>query len=267
MPYRDTVLRLGTALCLQPDDRAELLAASRRVRIVVGHGASSERRLPTPLTSFVGRSAEIEEVGRLLQTTRLVTLTGAGGIGKTRLALEVVLQLGAAHHEEVAFAEFAALADPALVPQVVASALNIQEQPGRPIVRTLVDALGSRRVLLVLDNCEHLLLALAELVELLLHSCAGLRILTTSRQRLHVAGEVDWRVPSLDVPAPSHSTSLEVLAGSAGVQLFCDRAKAALPSFALVERTASAVARVCQRLDGIPLALELTVRTSRPSPR
>jgi transcriptional regulator with XRE-family HTH domain len=186
LPYRDTVQRLALALGLKQDERAALVDASRRVRAAPAwEHREAKRWLPVPLTSFVGRHDEIAEARHLLETTRLLTLTGAGGIGKTRLALEVAQELAEAYTDGVTLAEFAPLADPALVLQVVASALDIQEQPGRPLRQTLADALRSRQLLLVLDNCEHLVHACADLAEMLLQACPGVRILATSREPLH----------------------------------------------------------------------------------
>jgi predicted ATPase/transcriptional regulator with XRE-family HTH domain len=217
----------------------------------------AKRYLPVPLNTFVGRNEEVAEVRRLLVTTRLLTLTGAGGIGKTRLALEVAQGLIRTYRDGVALAELAGVADPLLVPQLVASALDIQEQPGRPLHQTLIDALRSQQLLLVLDNCEHLVQACAELTELLLRACPELRILATSRQSLRIGGEVAWHVPALGVPSASQALSLEELGQTGAGQLFIDRAHAAAPSFAISEHNAVWIAQICRRLDGIPLALEL----------
>jgi hypothetical protein len=159
--------------------------------------------LPLQLTSFVGREREIAEAARLLAATRLLTLTGAGGCGKTRLAHQVAAELVDAYPDGAWLVELAPLADPDLVPQAVAHALGVVDQPGQPLVTTLVGALKGRRLLLVVDNCEHLLDACARLDEALLRACPGVRVLATSRELLNAAGEVAWRVPSLATPDPA----------------------------------------------------------------
>jgi predicted ATPase/class 3 adenylate cyclase len=213
--------------------------------------------LPRQLTSFIGREKEMAEVKRLLSTAYLVTLTGSGGAGKTRLALQVAADEVEGFPDGAWFAEFAPIADPALVPKTVASALNVPEQPGREMTETLVDALGSKALLLILDNCEHLLAACADLVAALLRACPQVRILTTSREGLGVPGEALWRVPSLSLPDVRHLPTSEDLVLYDAVRLFVDRAVASEPKFAVTSSNAPAVAQVCHRLDGIPLALEL----------
>ncbi len=158
--------------------------------------------LPSALSSFVGREKEIVEVRRLLEDTRLLTLTGPGGCGKTRLALAAAEELVGKFEDGVWLVDLAPLADPSLVPQAVASTLGVREQPGRSVTETLSEYLASKKVLLVLDNCEHLIEACAELAESLLRSCPGLRVLATSREALGIAGETTWRVPSLAAPPP-----------------------------------------------------------------
>jgi len=218
--------------------------------------------LPIPLTAFIGREHEIAEVRRLLGTARLLTLTGTPGVGKTRLALEVAAGLDEAFPDGVWLVELAPLADPDLVPQAVATVLGVREQPGRDVEEALADALRSRRALLLIDNCEHLVDACAVLVDGLLRACHRLAILATSREPLGIAGETAWRVPSLalpdlDDPAAVGADGTPVLGSCAAVQLFVERASAARPDFALTALHAPAVARICRRLDGIPLALEL----------
>lgn len=212
---------------------------------------------PLQLTSFVGREREQAELRRRLAATRLLTLTGAGGIGKTRLALEVAGALVDGHADGVWLVDLAPLADGALVPQAVASALGVRELPGRPLTEALADALRAREILLLLDNCEHLLPACAPLADRLLRACPRLRILATGREALGIAGETAWRVPSLALPESPAVASLEQLRRYEAVRLFVDRARAALPCFALTERNGPAVAEVCRRLDGMPLAIEL----------
>jgi non-specific serine/threonine protein kinase len=227
--------------------------------------------LPLPVTSFIGREREIDEVKRLLATTRLLTLTGAGGCGKTRLALEVAADALGAYPDGVWLVELAALADPrsalvpALVPWAVASAVGARERPGSTVTDSLVDHLRTRTLLLVLDNCEHVVGAAAQLVDALLRSCPGLRILATSREALGSAGETTWRVPSLAAPPRSAAGELplEHLTRYEAVRLFVDRARAALPGFAVTDQSAPALAEICRRLDGIPLAIELAAARVR----
>ena len=214
--------------------------------------------LPRQLTSFIGREKEIAEVKRLFSTAYLVTLTGSGGAGKTRLALQVVADMVEGYPDGVWLAALAPIADPALVPKTVATAVGVPEQPGRDMTDTLLDALRPKALLLVLDNCEHLLAACRDLAAALLRTCPHLRILATSREGLGMPGETLWRVPSLSVPEDiRHPLPPEELVLYDAVRLFVDRAVAITPSFAVTYETAPAVARVCQRLDGIPLAIEL----------
>jgi predicted ATPase/class 3 adenylate cyclase len=212
--------------------------------------------LPLQLTSFVGREREVAEVERLLGAARLLTLTGAGGIGKTRVALQVAADLLDGYPHGAWFVDLAPLVDEALVPQVVLAALALREAADRLPLAALVDHLRSRTTLLVLDNCEHLVDACARLVDALLRSCAQLTVLTTSREVLGVAGETVWPVPSLALPAGDGRATADPAAYDA-VRLFVERAAAARPGFALTVENAPAVDRICRRLDGIPLALEL----------
>jgi len=213
--------------------------------------------LPLQLTSFIGRDKEIAEVKRLLGTARLVTLSGSGGAGKTRLALQVAADVLDGYPGGVWLVELAAITDPELVPKAVASALHVPEQPGRDISETLVDTLRPKAVLLVLDNCEHLLAACADLTASLLRACPQVRVLATSREGLGIPGETPRRVPSLSLPdAGGLPPSVDIVRHEA-VRLFVDRTRVIVPDFAVTSQNASAVARVCQRLDGIPLAIEL----------
>jgi predicted ATPase/class 3 adenylate cyclase len=213
--------------------------------------------LPRQLTNFIGREKEMAEVKQLLATTSLLTLTGSGGCGKTRLALQVAAEVLETYAEGVWLVELAALADPALVPQTVATALGLREEPGRPLTATLADYLRARSLLLVLDNCEHLLAASAQLTDTLLRAAPHLRVLTSSREGLGIAGELTYRVPSLSLPDPRSVPLAERLAEYEAVRLFLDRARFSRPGFSLTRENAAAVAQVCQRLDGIPLAIEL----------
>jgi predicted ATPase/DNA-binding CsgD family transcriptional regulator len=228
------------------------------------HRSSPHHNLPLELTSFVGRQREVSEVKSLiLGGNRLVTLTGPGGCGKTRLALRVATELLEGFENGVWLVELASLSDPALVPQAVAGALAVREQPGRPLTDTLVDALRSKRMLLVLDNCEHLIDATARFVRTVLTSCPRLSLLTTSRETLGTAGETVWPVPSLSLPDPGHPPSVEDLARYEAIRLFAERAKAVVSTFEMNEHNALAVARVCRELDGMPLAVELAAARAR----
>lgn len=218
---------------------------------------TARRNLPAPRTSFVGREREMIEVKRMMAMTRLLTITGVGGSGKTRLALEVARDLVGAYPDGVWLAELAPLADPGLVPQAVARTLGVKEQPGQPLTDTLAETLRTKRTLLVLDNCEHLLDGAARLVDALLDSCPHLRILATSREALGIAGEVRWTVPSLSMLDPQSADTVEELERSESARLFVERASARRPGFSLTPDNTQAVAQICHRLEGIPLAIEL----------
>jgi non-specific serine/threonine protein kinase len=219
--------------------------------------------LPSELSSFVGREKELPEVRRLLENNRLLTLTGPGGCGKTRLALAVAQELVEDFEDGVWLVDLVPLADPSFVPQAVASTLGVRERPGRSLTETLSGYLASSRVLLVLDNCEHLVEACAELAETLLRSCSGLRVLATSREALAVAGEVARPVPSLSLPDLRRLPDTEGLSWYESARLFVERTVAVKPTFALTEQNAPAVARICYRLDGIPLAIELAAARTK----
>jgi non-specific serine/threonine protein kinase len=199
----------------------------------------------------------LQDVVSRLNNTPLLTLTGVGGCGKTRLALEVARTVLSHFPDGVWVVELAPIADPMLVPHQVAKTMDVQDTAGQTLAGALIRALQNRHMLLVLDNCEHLLDACAGLVDGLMHSCARLKVLATSREALGLAGEVAWRVPSLQVPDAHRQFTLQELGINPAVQLFVERATALLPSFTLTERSASATAQICRRLDGIPLALEL----------
>jgi non-specific serine/threonine protein kinase len=217
--------------------------------------------LSVQLTSFVGREEEIAKVRQLLSAHRLVSLTGTGGCGKTRLALQVVGSLVDDYSDGIWYVELAPLADSSLVAPTIAAMLGVQEQPDRPLLTTLVDTLRPKRLLLILDNCEHLIEVAAHLVEALLRGCPTIRILATSREALGVGGEAAWRVPSLPIPPQRSPTAdaidLAALARFDGILLFIERAQLVDPEFALTQANAPIVAQICWRLDGIPLAIEL----------
>src|SRR5258705_756066 len=219
--------------------------------------SAPKHNLPYPLTSFIGREHEIAQLKELVPANRLVTLTGAGGAGKTRLAIEVASRLVDAFADGVWLVELAALSDPHLVPQVVARALEVKEQPTRPVIETLGDYLASKELLLVLDNVEHLLEGCVQFADLILHRSAHVAMLVTSRERLGIAGELTYRVPSLTVPAPGDSIAPDALLAYEGVRLFVERARLLRPDFSVTAENAASLASICSRLDGIPLAIEL----------
>lgn len=210
--------------------------------------------LPNPLTSLVGRKQEIADVQQLLAGNRLVTLVGAGGCGKTRLAQAVASVTTAQFAGEVGWVELAHINNATFVPQAVAKALHINEQPSLSMIEVLQETLASRSLLLVLDNCEHLLAASAELVETLLRN-TPIQILATSREPLGVIGERHYPMPSLSLPALNQS--FEAVAQADAIQFFVERARSIRPSFTLTSENAEAVAVICRQLDGMPLAIEL----------
>jgi predicted ATPase/class 3 adenylate cyclase len=213
--------------------------------------------LPLQLTSFIGREKEIVEICSLLKDHRLVTLTGSGGTGKTRLALAVATRVLDQYEHGAWLAELAPLADPEKVNRIVATALGLQEGSGLPILEILCDYVKRRRLLLLLDNCEHLLDACCRLIEILLHASPGLKVLASSREGLGIGGEVSYRVPELSTPDPRQPPSLEEIFRSEAVCLFVDRAAMVNPGFQLTDQNAPAMVQICRRLDGIPLAIEL----------
>ncbi len=213
--------------------------------------------IPIPLTSFIGREKEQEEVINLINKHRLVTLTGSGGVGKTRLALQVGGELSDSFANGVWFVELSPLNDSGLVPQTVLTTLGLIERQGKSIWQMLQDFLRERNLLIILDNCEHLIEACAKLAKELLSHCPTLKILATSREALGVEGEMAWRVPSLSSPDPVKTSGLEQLIQYESVRLFIDRASLANPNFNVNKENAPAIVQICQRLDGIPLAIEL----------
>jgi predicted ATPase/DNA-binding SARP family transcriptional activator/DNA-binding CsgD family transcriptional regulator len=229
--------------------RPPLLAGPPHEEVSGGHN------LPEPRTSLVGRGREILEIKRALSTTRLLTLTGTGGAGKTRLALEVARDLAGVYPDGVWLIELAPLSEPGLVVQEVARTLGSEEQPGRPLLESLLDALADKEMLVLLDNCEHLTGAVARLSMALLDSCPGTRVLATSRERLGAEAESTWAVPSLSIPGETFT--MEDLEVYESVSLFAERARRAHPGFRLTPENARAVAEVCVGLEGIPLAIEL----------
>ena len=213
--------------------------------------------LPIQLSSFIGRQREITEVKRLLSIARLVTLTGAGGSGKTRLALHVARELIDSFNDGVWWVELAALSDPELVPQIVMKALGMLEQSSHMPTDTLLDYLREKDLLLVLDNCEHLIDACAQQIILLMQHCPNVHILATSRAALNLDGEYIWIVPSLELPNRSSHLSTSKLQQYDAIKLFMERASAISATLKLTDQNAAAITQICQRLDGIPLAIEL----------
>jgi non-specific serine/threonine protein kinase len=222
-----------------------------------------KHNLPYQLTSFVGREQEIAQLEELVTANRLVTLTGAGGAGKTRLATELASRLTDAFPDGVWLVELAALSDPGLVPQAVTQVLGLKEQPARSVIETLGDYLASKKVLLVLDNAEHLLEGCVQFVDLMLRRSPDVAILVTSRERLAMAGELTYRVPSLTVPGTNETLTPDTLLAYEGARLFVDRAALLRPDFDVTTANASAVASICARLDGMPLAIELAAARLR----
>ena len=208
------------------------------------------QHLPVQLTSFVGRSRQLAEVRRLVVENRLVTLTGAGGIGKTRLAVQFAATAAGEFDGGARYVDLAPIIDPDLVPLAVARALGLPDQPGRSTMDTIIRAVGARQMLMVLDNCEHLLDPSANLITAMTSSCPGLTILTTSREPIGVAGEWTWRVPSLSL-------------ADEAVELFADRARLATRDFHVTADNLAVVTEICQRLDGMPLAIELAAARVR----
>ena len=219
--------------------------------------------LPHPLTSFVGRETEIAALQQALRRHRLLSLVGAGGCGKSRLALRLASGWLGVYPGGVWLVEFAALADPGLVPNALAAVLGLREESGRALTQTIVSHLSGGPVLLVMDNAEHLRDAIGEFAETVLHQCPEVRMLVTSRESLAVPGESIYRVPSLGAPTPDDELTAERLAGSDAVRLFVERVNLHRPDFELSDANAPAVASICRRLDGMPLAIELAAPVLR----
>jgi len=224
---------------------------------------ATPNNLPLQLTSFVGRDKELAELQRLLASTRLLTLTGSGGCGKTRLSLHLAADSLERFPDGAWLVELAPLADAELVPQTVASVLGLKGEPGKPIGQSLIAHLKDKRLLLMLDNCEHLLDGCAKLVGTLVGLCPAITVLASSREALGIAGEQAYRVPSLALPDPGHVDTSESVAAFEAVQLFTDRARLARPDFQVSLQNAAALASICHRLDGIPLAIELAAARVR----
>lgn len=270
--------RLIPALGLEEDREwaARLMELAAPVRTLSGAGVHPAKmlaglhNLPIPWTSFVGREQQLAELVRMLThpagegpDVRLVTLTGPGGAGKTRLAVQVSSLLSSKFEHGVWWVDLSSLSKPSFVPQTVATVFGIRDQSSRPMVRMLTDFLGHAQLLLILDNCEHLITASAMLTEAILRDCPQVKLLVTSREVLNIAGEATFRVPSLSTPIPDKLPTLQILPQYEAVRLFVDRAAIVSPAFRLTNENAAAVAQICQRLDGIPLAIELAAARLR----
>jgi predicted ATPase/DNA-binding SARP family transcriptional activator len=221
----------------------------------IGKEASSN--IPVPLTSFVGRHKELKEIATLISSSRLLTLTGPGGVGKTRLAIETAQHSLKNFKDGVFWVGLVGLSDENLIPQEIAHSLNVREISNEPLIETLKTYLRSKHLLLVIDNCEHLIRSCAQYAEQLLARCPELKILATSIESLGLFNENTWQVPSLPLPEIQGPLSLKELQEFASIKLFDERAANAKSGFVLDERNASSVAQICRRLDGIPLAIEL----------
>jgi non-specific serine/threonine protein kinase len=234
-------------LDLEPSEQTRALAFKR----------SSKLNIPIPLTSFIGREKELKEVANSLSKSRLVTLTGSGGVGKTRLAIQVVADVMNLFPDGIWFLDLALLSDPALVPNTLADLLSLPADKKLSVTDLLIKYFCSRTALVIFDNCEHLIEACAQLANSVLISCENLSILATSREALRVSGEIPYRVPSLEIPKLDFEIASDVLAKIESIRLFTERAIVASPGFAIRSHNARIVAKICQRLDGIPLAIEL----------
>jgi predicted ATPase/class 3 adenylate cyclase len=209
--------------------------------------------LPSQLTSFIGREREMQEACKLLASARLLTLIGPGGTGKTRLSLQLAADQLSEFKDGVWLMELAPLSDPGFILSTIASALELHEVPGIPLINIVIDYLRAKQILLILDNCEHLVEASAQIADQLLHACSQLKIIASSREALGIDGETVYRVPSLSLPVPSSRSLMEY----ESTRLFIDRAGKAEPRFHVTDQNASSIVQICQRLDGIPLAIEL----------
>jgi non-specific serine/threonine protein kinase len=218
---------------------------------------SLKSNLPVPITSFIGREKEVEEIIQLVGKNRLVTIMGTGGMGKTRLAIQSANKLVGKFRDGVWWIELVGLNDASLVPRVVAKAVDVREPPNQPLIETLAENLASKQILLVMDNCEHLISACAQLADRLLSECKNLKILATSREALDILGETVWHAPSLSLPDMQEGIGIKSLSKYESVRLFTERAEVLQPQFMLTEQNVQAVVQICRRLSGMPLAIEL----------
>jgi predicted ATPase/class 3 adenylate cyclase/DNA-binding CsgD family transcriptional regulator len=219
--------------------------------------------LPAQLTSLVGREKELLDVRKLLHQARLLTLIGSGGMGKTRLSIQAASEMLDQYPDGAWFVELAPILDPLLVPRTTAMTLGLRDEPQRPVIDMLCDYLHKKKMLIILDNCEHLVDACAHMADRILHAAPDMRVLASSREALGIGGEVTYRVPSLGLPDIQHLPSVESLSQYEAVKLFIDRATSAIHTFAVTNDNAPALAQVCHHLDGIPLAIELAAAKIR----
>lgn len=250
----------GLSLLDLGEHRFKDLGEKERVYQLVGNGLTADfppirsletvpNNLPEQLTSFIGRERELADVMELIADNRLVTLTGVGGVGKTRLAVQAAAESAENYADGVFLVELAAIEDPSLVMRTVAESIGVNEQPTRPVLQTMLEHLAERDVLIVLDNCEHVINDAAKLCDQILRAAPGVRIIATSREGLAIGGERLWQVPSLDVSGDGEVSD--------AVRLFIERARMVRPEFSLDDASEEAVTKICKRLDGIPLAIEL----------
>jgi len=219
--------------------------------------------LPTQLTSFVGREKELADVKRLLSDTHMLTLIGPGGTGKTRLSIQAANDVLSQYPDGVWMVDLAPILDPLLVPRTTAITIGLRHEPQRPVIDMLCDYLSKKKMLIILDNCEHLVDACAQMSNRILRAAPEVQILASSREALGISGEVTYRVPSLGLPDVDHLPPLDALSQYEAVKLFIDRATSAIPDFKVTNENAPALAQICYRLDGIPLAIELAAAKIR----
>jgi predicted ATPase/DNA-binding XRE family transcriptional regulator len=263
VPYPKTLERLCDALSLSDEDRSALEDSARRARGLRSHehDSASAHNLPRQLTSFLGRDDEVSAIAALVKTAPLVSVVGTGGIGKTRVAIEVANQLLADFPDGVWFVELAPLNDPDLVVHAIAAALGVQESPRMPLLATLASNLSRNRSLVILDNCEHVIDQARSAVGSLIRECPKVAFLATSREALMVTGERAYRLPSLAVP-DQDDVSPAIAMTYGAVALFVDRVTATDARFAVDEKNVPPIAEICRRLDGLPLAIELAAARS-----
>ena len=263
VPYRETVALLAQALKLSPADRERLEAAGRTGPQPRRRGLMRRDNLPLALTSFHGRQSELAELGGMLGAHQLVTLTGPGGVGKTRLSLEAAGACMERFPDGVWFVDLAQLTDGELVGRTVGLTLGVQEVERQPLRDTLVNALHPKQLMLMLDNCEHLVTAVVDLVVTLLESCPQVRFLTTSREPLRIAGEHCYPVAPLALPPAKTALSISAVRAYPALSLFAERAAIADPSFRCTADHVAPIAEICRQLDGMPLAIELAAARVR----